>query len=73
MNYKEKYKEIFEMKKVDLLFLIENLIKENIVTFDDIANCHVKALESKNAEKDEIIKEADNCIFESVLDRKSVV
>ena len=67
MEYKEKYKEIFEMKKTNLLFLIENLMKEDVITFDEIASCHVKALERKNAEKENIIKEADNCIFESVF------
>lgn len=67
MNYKEKYRDIFDMRKEDLLYLIENLMEEDIIDISDIAICHTKVLEHKLAEKDEIIHKADNCIFESVF------
>lgn len=67
MDYKEKYKEIFDMKKSDLLYLIENLMLEEKIDMSDIAVCHTKFLENKLSEKDEIIHQADNCIFESVF------
>lgn len=67
MDYKEKYSEIFNMNKDDLLYLIEELMKDGKIGIADIAICHTKALESKLAEKDEIIHNADNCIFESVF------
>lgn len=67
MDYKKKYEDIYNMKKVDLLYLIENLMKDGKIDITDIAICHTKALESKIAEKDEIIHNADNCIFESVF------
>ena len=66
-GYKEKYSEIFNMNKNDLLYLIEELMKDGKMGITDIAICHTKALESKLAEKDEIIHNADNCIFESVF------
>lgn len=67
MDYKEKYKDIFGMRKDDLLYLIEELMQEGIVDISDIAICHTKALERRLLEKDEIINQADNCIFESVF------
>lgn len=67
MDYKEKYKEIFNMKKEDLLYLIENLMIEDKLDISDITICHTKFLENKLAMKDEIIHQADNCIFESVF------
>lgn len=67
MDYKEKYKEIFNMRKDDLLYLIENLMLEGKLTISDIAISHTKDLERKLAAKDEIIHQADNCIFESVF------
>lgn len=67
INYKEKYKEIFDMKKEDLLYLIENLMLEEKIDISDITICHTKFLENKLAMKDEIIHQADNCIFESVF------
>lgn len=67
MNYRDKYKEIFAMKKADLLYLIENLMEAGKIDITDINVCHTKALESKLAEKDKIIEEADNCIFNSVF------
>lgn len=67
MDYEKRYKEIFDMKKEDLLFLIENLMAEGKLDISDIAICHTRALERKLSEKDEIIHKADNCIFESVF------
>lgn len=67
MDYKEKYNQVFNMKKEDLLYLIENLMVEGKLDISDIAICHTKALERKLSEKDEIIHQADNCIFESVF------
>lgn len=67
MNYKEKYKEIFDMKKEDLLYLIENLMIEGKLDISDITLCHTNFLENKLAMKDKIIHQADNCIFESVF------
>lgn len=67
MNSQEIYNELFNMKKADLLFLIENLMKESKIDITDIAICHTKSLESKLSQKDELINEADNCIFNSVF------
>ena len=67
MDYEKKYKEIFDMKKPDLLYLIENLMLAGKIDMSDIAICHTKFLENKLAMKDEIIHQADNCIFESVF------
>ena len=67
MNYKEKYKEIFDMKKEDLLYLIENLMAEKRLDITDITICHTRALESKLAAMNKMIFEADKCIFESVF------
>ncbi len=67
MDYKGKYKEVFNMNKADLLYLIENLMVEGKLDISDIAISHTKALERKLAAKDEIINQADNCIFESVF------
>ena len=67
VNYKEKYKEIFNMKKEDLLYLIENLMMEEKIDITDITICHTRALENKLSDKDSIIFEADKCIFESVF------
>ena len=66
MDYKEKYKEVYNMKKIDLLYLIENLMLDDKIDITDIIVCHTKALKKKIAEKDEIIHNADNCIYESV-------
>ena len=66
-SYKEKYREIFNMSKEDLLYLIENLMLEGKIDISDITICHAKFLENKLAMKDEIIHQADNCIFESVF------
>ena len=67
MNYEEKYKEIYNMEKVDLLYLIENLMLDDKIDITDIIVCHTKALKKKIAERDEIIHNADNCIYESVF------
>lgn len=67
MDCQEKYKEIFDMGKDDLLYLIENLMLNGKINISDIAVCHTRALERKLAEKDKIIFEADNCIFESMF------
>lgn len=67
MNCKEKYKEIYNMEKVDLLYLIENLMLDDKIDITDITLCHTNALKKKIAEKDEIIHNADNCIYESVF------
>ena len=66
-DYKKKYEEIFGMKKVDLLYLIENLMMDGKIDITDITICHTRYLESKLAAKDKVIFEADNCIFESVF------
>ncbi len=66
-KYKEKYKDIFNMKKEDLLYLIEELMLEGKLDISDITICHTGFLESKLMIKDEIIHQADNCIFESVF------
>ncbi len=67
MNYEEIYKEIFNMRKDDLLYLIENLMLDGKINISDITLCHTKFLENKLEMKDEIIHQADNCIFESVF------
>ena len=40
---------------------------EGKIDISDIAICHTKSLKNKLAMKDEIIHQADNCIFESVF------
>ena len=67
MNTQEIYNELSNMRKVDLLFLIEKLMKESKIDITDIAICHTKLLERKLLQKDELINEADNCIFNSVF------
>lgn len=67
MTNEEKYKEVYNMEKVDLLYLIENLMLDDKIDITDITICHTKALKKKIAEKDEIIHNADNCIYESVF------
>ena len=67
MDSKKVYKEVSNMKKVDILYLIENLMIDGKIDITDIAISHTKVLESKIAKKDEIIHQADNCIFESVF------
>ena len=42
-------------------------MEDNIVDITDINLCHTRALESKLAAKDDVIKQADICIFESVF------
>lgn len=67
MTENELKKELSSMKKCDLLHIIEELMEDNIVDITDINLCHTRALESKLAAKDDIIKQADICIFESVF------
>jgi hypothetical protein len=67
MTENELKQELSSMKKCDLLHLIEELMEDNIVNITDINLCHTRALESKLFAKDEIIKQADICIFESVF------
>ena len=67
MTEQELKQELSSMKKNDLLHLIEGLMEDNMVDITDINLCHTRALESKLAAKDDIIKQADICIFESVF------
>lgn len=67
MTENELKQELSSMKKCDLLHIIEELMEENIVDITDINLCHTRALEGKLAAKDDVIKQADICIFESVF------
>ena len=67
MTENELKQELSSMKKCDLLHLIEELMEDNIVDITDINLCHTRALEGKLDAKDDIIKQADICIFESVF------
>ena len=67
MNVQEIYKETFNLSKNDLLYLVEKLMEENKIDITDITICHTKALKNKLSKKDELILEADNCIFNSVF------
>lgn len=67
MNEQELKQELSSMKKCDLLHIIEELMEDNILDITDINLCHTRALEGKLAAKDDVIKQADICIFESVF------
>ena len=67
MTEQELKQELSSIKKNDLLHLIEELMEDGIVDITDINLCHTRALESKLAAKDDVIKQADICIFESVF------
>lgn len=67
MMRNELKQELSSMKKQDLLHLIEELMEDNVIDITDINLCHTRALESKLAAKDDVIKQADICIFESVF------
>jgi hypothetical protein len=67
MTEYELKEELSSMKKNDLLHLIECLMSDDVVDITDINLCHTRALESKLAAKDDVIKQADICIFESVF------
>ena len=67
MTEYELKEELSSMKKNDLLYLIEGLMADGVIDITDINLCHTRALESKLAAKDKIIRDADICIFESVF------
>lgn len=67
MEWSEVTNELLSWKKERLCDLIEVLMENGKVDITDINRCHIRALESKMAEKDAIIHEADNCIFESMF------
>lgn len=67
MTEYELKEELSSMKKHDLLHLIECLMSDSVIDITDINLCHTRALESKLAAKDDVIKQADICIFESVF------
>lgn len=67
MAIEELKQELSSIKKQDLLSLIEWLMENGVIDITDITICHTRALENKLAAKDEIIHQADNCIFESVF------
>lgn len=67
MTEYELKEELSSMKKHDLLHMIECLMSDGVIDITDINLCHTRALESKLAAKDDVIKQADICIFESVF------
>ena len=67
MTEYELKEELSSMKKHDLLYLIESLMSDGVIDITDINLCHTRALEGKLAAKDDVIKQADICIFESVF------
>lgn len=67
MTEQELKQELYSMKKNDLLHLIEGLMEDSVIAITDINLCHTRALESKLAAKDDVIKQADICIFGSVF------
>ena len=67
MEYSDVINELLTWKKDSLCDIVEVLMEKGRLDITDINLCHVRALESKMAEKDAIIHEADNCIFESIF------
>ena len=67
MDHREVTNELLTWKKEDLCFLIETLMKQKKVDITDINLCHIRALESQISEKDKIIFDADNLIFNSIF------
>lgn len=67
MEYSDVINELLTWKKDSLCDIVEVLMEKGRIDITDINLCHVRALESKMAEKDAIIHEADNCIFESMF------
>ncbi len=67
MTETELKQELSSMKKQDLLYLIEELMEDDVIDITDINLCHTRTLEGKLAAKDDVIKQADICIFESVF------
>ena len=67
MDYAEVVNELLSWKTESLCNLVEGLMEKRKLDITDINTCHIRALESRLAEKDSIIHEADNCIFESMF------
>ena len=57
---------LFELKKSDLCHLISDLMMADKIDITDINSIYVSRLKKKIEEKDKIIFEADNCIFNSL-------
>ena len=67
MDYLDVINELIAWKKESLCNMVEVLMEKGKLDITDINLCHTRALENKIAEKDEIIHDADNCIFESIF------
>lgn len=67
MEYSEVVNELLSWNKDSLCNAIEVLMEKGKLDITDINLCHTRALESRLAEKEDIIHEADNCIFESIF------
>lgn len=53
--------------KIFVCDVIIRLIESRIIDVTDFNTCYINALQKKLNEKDRIIKEADNCIFNSLF------
>ena len=67
MNINEVEEELLSWKKEDICDLIVNLMDKGKLDITDINLCHTRALESRLAEKDRVIFDADTLLFESLF------
>ena len=67
MEYTKALNELLDWKKESLCNLIEFLMEKGKLDITDINLCYTRALESKIAEKDKIIFDADTLLFESMF------
>lgn len=67
MNINEVEEELLSWKKDDICHLIIGLIDNRKIDITDINLCHIRALESRLAEKDRVIFDADTLLFESLF------
>ena len=67
MEYQDILTELLTWKKESLCNLVEVLMEKGKIDITDINLCHIRALESQISEKDKIIFDADNLIFNSIF------
>lgn len=67
MNINEVEEELLSWKKEDICDLIVKMMNKGKLDITDINLCHTRALESRLAEKDRIIFDADTLLFESLF------
>ena len=67
MNINEVEEELLSWKKDDICHLIVGLMDKGKLDITDINLCHTRSLETRLAEKDRIIFDADTLLFESLF------